>query len=84
MTSSNKIKLAKQQAADIAEAAYAHIVAVDFVQRCPRRPVPEACVSDLQTVRCYPRREPDGTWSALDTPRTANLLASYEAKQPKQ
>jgi hypothetical protein len=61
------------------------IVAIDYVKRTPRRPVPAECVDDLRTASCFPYRTPDG-WMALDSPRTANIVASWKAKTqaPKQ
>jgi hypothetical protein len=73
-------KLRQQLWDEARERKYRRIIAADFVQRCRRRPVPEQCVADLHNLRCYPRRESDGSWSALDTPRTRALLASHESR----
>jgi crotonobetainyl-CoA:carnitine CoA-transferase CaiB-like acyl-CoA transferase len=80
---STKRKARRQALDSWKDETYARIVRVDFVKRCPRRPVPTACIKDLADVRCYPRLEPDGTWTALDTQRTRNIVASYKAKKPR-
>jgi hypothetical protein len=60
---------------------YRKIVAVDFIKRSGRRPVPAACITALADARCYPRREPDGTWSALDTSWTRDIVRAHEKEQ---
>ena len=70
---------AKQQALDAwKEDQYRVIVAIDFIKRCPRRQVPAEAITDLANARCYPRVEPDGTWSAMDTKRTREIVRALK------
>jgi hypothetical protein len=76
-----KIKAQKQVLDDWKENQYRVIVAVDFIKRCPRRTVPAEAITELANARCYPRLEPDGTWSALDTKWTREVLADLKNEQ---
>jgi hypothetical protein len=77
-----KARKAQQQAIDSwKEDQYRVIVAVDFIKRCPRRRVPAEAITELATARCYPRLEPEGMWTALDTKWTREVLAAMTVEK---
>lgn len=72
------VKARRQQIEDAKQAEYDRILRVAYVKSRKRWTVPAGAISALADARCFPSPGPNGTWTAIDTPRARSIVRAWE------